>query len=221
VAIGAVCKKFLSEFKITVSSSIVHIGGETEIKKWQKAIDAAKEAGDTLGGVFQVEIKNCPIGLGSYAQWDKRLDGRLALALMSIQAIKGVEIGLGFDQAKLPGSKVHDEILYKEGKFSHNSNNAGGLEGGVTNGEPIILKAAMKPISTLTKPLKSVDLKTKKPIEAFVERSDVCAVEAAAVVGEAVSAFEIANAMIEKFGGDSLEEIKDNFTAYQKRVSVL
>jgi len=221
VAVGAVCKKFLGEFKIKVSSSIVHIGGESAEKNWKKAIDEARETGDTLGGVFQVEIKNCPPGLGSFAQWDRRLDGRLALALMSIQAIKGVEIGLGFEQAKLPGSKVHDAILYKEGKFSHSSNNAGGLEGGVSNGEPIVLKAAMKPISTLTKPLKSVDLTTKKPSEAYVERSDVSAVEAAAVVGEAVTAFEIANAMIEKFGGDSLEETKDNFSAYQKRVSML
>jgi len=218
VAVGGICKKFLSEFKIKISSSIVHIGGQTD---WKEAIDEAAKAGDTLGGVFQVEISNCPAGLGSFMQWDRRLDGRLALALMSIPAIKGVEIGLGFDQAKLPGSKVHDEIYYDKGKFFHKTNNGGGLEGGVTNGETVILKAAMKPISTLAKPLKSVDLITKKPIEAFVERSDVSAVEAAAVVGEAVSAFEIANALIEKFGGDSLEETKDNFLSYQKRVSMI
>jgi chorismate synthase len=221
VAVGAVCKKFLSEFNIKISSSIGHIGGQSEEKKWKKAIDDAGAAGDTLGGIFQVEISNCPAGLGSFTQWDRRLDGRLALALMSIQAIKGVEIGLGFEQAKLPGSKVHDEIFFAKGKFTHRTNNAGGLEGGVTNGEVIILKAAMKPISTLTKPLKSVDLITKKPVEAFVERSDITAVEAAAVIGEAVSAFEIANAMMEKFGGDSLEETKDNFSSYQKRVSVI
>jgi chorismate synthase len=228
VAVGAICKRFLSEFKMKFSSSIVHIGGQSDEKKWKKAIDEAKNAGDTLGGVFQIEISNCPPGLGSFMQWDRRIDGRLALALMSIPAIKGVEIGLGFEQAKLPGSKVHDEIYYLpagrhggKGKFFHKTNNAGGLEGGVTNGETVILKAAMKPISTLAKPLKSVDLATKKPTEAFVERSDVSAVEAAAVVGEAVSAFEIANALIDKFGGDSLEETKDNFTAYQKRISVI
>jgi len=218
VAVGAICKKFISEFKIKISSSIVHIGGQTN---WKKAIDEAKKAGDTVGGVFQVEITNCPFGLGSFMQWDRRLDGRLALALMSIPAIKGVEIGLGFEQTKLTGSKVHDEIYYEKGKFYHKTNNAGGLEGGVTNGEPIILKAAMKPISTLTKPLKSVDLITKNKTAAFVERSDVSAVFAAAVVGEAVSAFEIANALIEKFGGDSLEETMGNFSAYQKHISMI
>lgn len=221
VAVGAVCKKFLSEFKIQITSSIVHIGGQTAEKSWKKAIDDAREAGDTLGGVFQVEISGCPPGLGSFMQWDLRLDGRLAQALMSIPAIKGVEIGLGFEQTKLPGSKVHDEIFYEKDKFLHKTNNAGGLEGGVTNGEAIILKAAMKPISTLVKPLKSVDLKTKKAAEAHVERSDVCAVEAAAVVGEAVSAFEIARAILAKLGGDSLEEALDNFSSYQKRLTMI
>lgn len=221
VAVGAVCRKFLSEFKISISSSIVHIGGKLQNSEWEAAIDKARENGDSLGGVFEVRVEGVPPGLGSFMQWDRRLDGRLALALTSIPAVKGVEIGLGFEQAKLPGSKVHDEIYYKDGKFFHKTNNAGGLEGGVTNGEPIILKAAMKPISTLVKPLKSVDLKTKEAVEAHVERSDVCAVEAAGVVGEAVSAFEIANAFLEKFGGDGLEETRDNFLAYQKRMSVL
>lgn len=221
VVVGAVCRRFLSEFKISISSSIVHIGGKAQKKEWEAAIDKARQEGDSLGGVFEVRIEGVPPGLGSFMQWDRRLDGRLALALMSIPAIKGVEIGLGFEQAGLPGSKVHDEIYYTAGKFSHKTNNAGGLEGGVTNGEPIVLKAAMKPISTLVKPLKSVDLKTKKAVEAHVERSDVCALEAASVVGEAVSAFELANAFLEKFGGDSVEEIKDNFSSYQKRTSVL
>jgi chorismate synthase len=221
VAVGAVCRKFLSEFKISVSSSVVHIGGQTSEAAWKKAIDETKTAGDSLGGVFQIEAKGCPAGLGSYTQWDLRLDGKLAQALMSIPAIKGVEIGLGFEQTKLPGSKVHDEILYENGRFSHKTNNAGGLEGGVTNGEPIILKAAMKPISTLVKPLKSVDLRSKKAVEAHVERSDTCAVEAASVVGEAVVAFEIAQALLLKFGGDSLEEAKDNFSSYQKRLAMI
>jgi len=221
VAVGAVCRKFLSEFKISVSSSVVHIGGQTSKSNWEKAIDEARSAGDSLGGVFQIEVKNCPPGLGSYTQWDLRLDGRLAQALMSIPAIKGVEIGLGFEQTKLPGSKVHDEISYENGRFRHKTNNAGGLEGGVTNGEPVILKAAMKPISTLVKPLRSVDLKNKSAVEAHVERCDTCAVEAAAVVGEAVVAFELAQALLIKFGGDSLEEAKDNFSSYQKRLTMI
>lgn len=221
VAVGAVCRKFLSEFKISISNSIVHIGGKAQKSEWEAAIDKARESGDSLGGVFEVRVEGVPPGLGSFMQWDRRLDGRLALALMSIPAIKGVEIGLGFEQAKLPGSKVHDEIYYEGGKFFHKTNNAGGLEGGVTNGEPIIIKAAMKPISTLVKPLRSVDLKTKKAVEAHVERADVCAVEAAGVVGEAVSAFEVADAFLDKFGGDSLEETRDNFSAYQKRFSVI
>ncbi|KAF0134533.1 MAG: aroC [Candidatus Saganbacteria bacterium] len=217
-AIGAICKKFLSIFNINVESSIIHIGGQ---KNFKSAIDKAKQAGDTVGGVFEIKVLNCPPGLGSYSQWDKRLSARLAQVIMSIPAIKGIEIGLGFDQAKLYGSEVHDEIIIKNGKISHKTNNAGGLEGGMTNGEPIVLRAAMKPISTLMKPLKSVDLKTKKPAFAHIERSDVCAVEAAAVVGEAMAAFEISNAMIEKFGGDSLEEIKANFTYYQKHISMV
>ena len=141
---------------------------------------------------------------------------------MAIPAIKGVELGLGFIQAELLGSQVHDEIMYKKGKgFSHKTNHAGGLEGGMTNGEPVIIRAAMKPISTLAKPLNSVDLASKKPVKAFVERSDVCAVEAAAVVGEAVVALEIAQAVLEKFGGDTLKELSGRFTSYKKSLAVL
>ena len=221
VAAGAVCKKFLSEFKIKISSSIVHIGGKTKRSEWEKAIEEAKAAGDSLGGVFEVKVEGCPPGLGSFMEWDRRLDGRLALALMSIPAVKGVEIGLGFEQTRLPGSKVHDEIFYEGGKFTHKTNNAGGLEGGITNGEPIILKAAMKPISTLVKPLKSVDMASKKPAEAHVERADTCAVEAAGVVGEAMAAFEVAAALLDKFGGDSLPETQANFSLYLKRLSVI
>lgn len=216
VAIGAVCKKFLSQFKIVVSSSVVEIGGEANSKNFKTIIDSAKEAEDSLGGIFEVKVANVPIGLGSHVHYDRRLDGKLALALMSIQAIKGVDVGLGFEAAKRTGSLVHDEIFFEKGKFKHKTNNAGGLEGGMTNGEPIILKAAMKPIATLVKPLHSVDIKSKKATKAFVERADTCAVEAAAVIGEAVVAFEIANAFLEKFGGDSLEEAKDHFYYSQK-----
>ncbi|OGC07403.1 chorismate synthase [candidate division WOR-1 bacterium RIFOXYD2_FULL_36_8] len=221
VVIGTICKKFLSEFKIKISSSIIHIGGKSSEKEIENAIENVKKNGDSLGGVFEVKCEKVPIGLGSCMQWDKRLDGLLAQAMMSIHAIKGVEIGLGFESAKLQGSKVHDEIFYKNNKFSRGSNNAGGLEGGMTNGEPIVLKCAMKPISTLTNPLQSVDLITKNKEKAHVERADVCAVEAAAVVAEAMAAFILAGAFIEKFGGDSLEETFNNFSSFQKSSSML
>jgi len=216
VAVGGIAKKFLTEFKISISSSIVEIGGQNKKEAWEEAIAEAKTAGDTLGGEFTIRIEGCPVGLGSYTQWDLKLDGILARALMSIPAIKGIEIGLGFEQTKIPGSKVHDEIFEDKGKIFRKTNNAGGLEGGVSNGQPIILRAAMKPIATLTNPLNSVELTTKKPSKAYIERSDTSAVEAAAVVGEAMAAFEIANALLLKFGGDSLEETKNNFSAYQK-----
>lgn len=222
VAVGAVARKLLSEFKLKISSKVVEIGGARQESAWKKRIDRARAAGDTLGGIFEVRVENVPAGLGSYVQWDRRLDGNLARALMAIPAIKGVEIGAGFEQAKLPGSRVHDEIFYMESRgFYHKTNHAGGLEGGITNGEAIVLRAVMKPISTLRKPLRSVDLVTKKATAAHVERSDVSAVDAAATVGEAVVAFEVANAFMEKFGGDSIEEMRDNFSAYQKRISVL
>lgn len=222
VAIGAVARRLLFESRIRANSKVVEIGGAKEIKEWKSAIDQARADGDTLGGIFEIMVTGVPAGLGSYVQWDRRLDGNLARAVMAIPAVKGVEIGLGFSVAKLPGSKVQDEIFYVKGKgFHHRTNNAGGLEGGVTNGEPIVLRVAMKPIATLGKPLKSVDLLTKKAVSAHVERADICAVEAAAVIGEAVVLLEIANAFLEKFGGDSLEEITDNFSAYQKRSSVL
>jgi chorismate synthase len=222
VALGAIARKLLAEFKIRLSSRIISIGGATAEKKWKKLIDQMRAKGDSLGGIFEILAGGVPIGLGSYTQWDRRLDGRLAAAIMAIPAVKGVEIGLGFGVASLPGSKVHDEIMFFEGKgFGHRSNNAGGLEGGITNGETIVVRAAMKPIATLGKPLKSIDLVSKKPTVAHVERADVCAVEAAAVIGEAVVALELANAFLDKFGGDSLEEIRENFTSYQKRSTVL
>lgn len=180
------------------------------------AITAAKAAGDTLGGIFEVIVTGLPPGLGSHTQWDRRLDGLLAQALMGIQAIKGVEVGHGFELANRPGSQAHDEIFYEPARgFFRETNRAGGLEGGMTNGEPLVVKGAMKPIPTLYKPLRSVDLATKQPFEASVERSDVCAVPAACVVGEAVVAFTLAAAMLEKFGGDSLGELKQNLAAYR------
>jgi len=186
-------------------------------------IDRARDAGDTMGGSFEVIAHAVPPGLGSHVQWDRKLDGRLAQALMSIPAIKAVGIGRGPAVATVPGSKVHDEILPGNPKASvplrRPTNNAGGLEGGVTNGEDLRLTAYMKPISTLMKPLRSVDLATMTESPATVERSDVCAVPAAAVVGEAMVAFVLADAVIEKFGGDSIEELVANWEAFRSRTS--
>lgn len=219
VAVGAVAKKLLSEFRINVFSKVVQIGEVENEKQWKKTIDQAREDGDTLGGIIEVTVTGSPAGLGSHVHWDRRLDGNLARALMAIPAVKGVEIGLGFGVAETPGSKMQDEIFYKKDKgFERKTNNAGGLEGGMTNGEPIILRAAVKPIATLVKPLKSVDLATKKAAEAFVERSDISAVEPAAVIGEAVVAIEIAAAFLEKFGGDSIEDLTLTFKAYLSRI---
>ncbi|HET8579349.1 MAG TPA: chorismate synthase [Methylomirabilota bacterium] len=241
VAVAGVAKKLLGEFGITILSHVIEIGGirvgalevpwdeirrraeESEVRcadpaserAMIEAIDQAKAAGDTLGGVFEVVALGCPVGLGSYVQWDRKLDGLLAQAFCSIHAIKGAEIGLGFETARRPGSQVHDEILLdKDGGFQRASNSAGGLEGGVTNGQPVIVRAAMKPISTLRKPLRSVDLATKEAVEAVVERSDVCAVPAAGVVGEAMMAIVLATAFLDKFGGDSMEEIRRNYQGY-------
>ena len=219
VAVGAIAKKILSEFKINVFSEVVQIGGASEEKEWKKLIDKARKEGDSLGGVFEINATGAPAGLGSYVEWDRRLDGNLARALMAIPAVKGVEIGTGFGVAGLPGSKVHDEIFYSKDKgFFHKTNQAGGLEGGVTNGEPIVLRAAVKPIATLKKPLKSVDLVSKKASEALVERSDISAVEPAAVVGEAAVALELAVAFLEKFGGDSIEDVVASYKAYLSRI---
>ncbi len=182
-------------------------------------IDRAKERGDTLGGVFEVVASGLPVGLGSYVSWDARLDGRLAGAVMSIQAIKGVELGMGFEGARTPGSGVHDPIVRDDdrrraGGMGRSSNRAGGLEGGVTTGEPLVVRAAMKPISTLRKPLPSVDLRDGSMGDAAVERSDVCAVPAAGVVGEAMVALVLADALLEKFGGDSVGEVRRNLDGY-------
>lgn len=194
-------------------------------EKMRKVIDNAKKNGDSVGGIFEIAVTGVAPGLGSHVQWDRKLDARLAMGLMSIQAIKGVEIGIGFENAKRFGSEAHDEIFYDSSRTTHHAsrfyrktNNAGGIEGGMSNGEPIVLRAAMKPIPTLYKPLRSVDIKTKKPFKASIERSDICAVPAASVIGEAVTAFEIANAFLEKFGGDSIKETKRNYQGYLKQL---
>lgn len=184
-----------------------------------EVIKQAKTVGDSLGGIFEVVVQGMPVGIGSHVHWDRKLDGQLAQALMSIQAIKGVEIGLGMEAARLPGSQVHDEITYDAGAgFGRRSNRAGGIEGGMTNGQPVVLRAAMKPIPTLYTPLQSVDMQTKEGFQASVERSDVCAVPAASVVGEAVVAFTLAVALLEKLGGDSLVEVQQNLANYQRLV---
>jgi chorismate synthase len=185
-----------------------------------KAIDTARDAGDTLGGVFEMRASGVPIGLGSHVMWDRKLDGLLAQAVMSIHAVKGVEIGGGFALTSTPGSQAHDVILPPEkwdGRpWRRVTNRAGGLEGGMTNGEPVVVRGALKPISTLSKPLPSVDLITGEEIQAHYERSDVCTVPAAGVVGEAMVTIVLAQAMLEKFGGDSLEETRRNYEAYIK-----
>ena len=185
----------------------------------KKKICDAKTEGDTLGGIFEILVRGVPLGLGSHIQWDRRLDAKLTSALMSIQAIKGVEIGEGFGYAALPGSKAHDEIFYdSEGGIYRKTNRAGGLEGGMTNGEEIVLRAAMKPIPTLMKPLHSVDIKSHEAVLACKERSDVCAVSAASVVGEAMTAFTIAEAVIDKFGGDAISDVLTAMENYGKRI---
>ena len=181
------------------------------------AINAAKASGDSIGGTFRIIVKNVPPGIGSHVHWDRRLDANLSRAMMSIPGIKGVEIGAGFDSAKLPGSKMHDGILY-DGSFHRSSNNAGGIEGGISNGEDILITCAMKPIPTLAKPLQSIDVGTKEAFPACVERSDVCAVPSASIVGEAAASLELAAAFIEKFGGDSIEEMLANYNSYMTYV---
>ena len=245
VAVGAVCKAFLRELGIEVVSHVTTIGGvdaspskidRSEIgedigselncydreaeQQMKRRIDAAKADGDTLGGIFEVIVRGLPMGLGSHIQWDKRLDARLAAALMSIQAIKGVEIGAGFACGRLPGSEIHDEVFVDEaGKIYRATNRAGGLEGGMTNGEEVVLRAAMKPIPTLMTPLKSIDIKSREAVLACKERSDTCAVSAASVVGEAMTAFVIAQAICEKFGSDALRDVKVALQAYKERLA--
>ena len=213
VAVGAVAKCLLKEFGITASSRVLQIGTAFDEDAMKKQIDEAKENGDTLGGKIEISFKNLPVGLGSFVNWDRRLDGRLAQALMSIPAVKAVEIGAGTKAAELNGSNMHDEIFYdsESKKYYRKTNNAGGIEGGMTNGEDIVLTITMKAIPTMKKPLQSVDIDTKEAISAHFERSDTCAVEACAVVGEAMAAIVLADAFLEKFGGDSIEEIRKNY----------
>jgi chorismate synthase len=247
VAAGALAKQLLAEFGISAFGYVVELGGEriepvylplhhlreirdeSEIYSLdldrdpaiKQLIDAAGKDGDTLGGIVEVRVDGLPFGLGTHAQWDRKLDGRLAQAVMAVQAIKGVEIGLGFEAARRRGSKVHDPIQYDESQrsssnlgFIRPTNNAGGLEAGMTNGQPLVIRAAKKPISTLAKPLESINLETKEKQEAAYERSDVCAVPAASVIVENVVAFEVASALIDKFGGDSLPEMKARYELF-------
>jgi chorismate synthase len=209
-------KSDLEELSEKAEASPVRCPDDEVSQKMIELIDEAVQKGDTVGGVFEVFVTGVPIGLGSHIQWDKRLDGRISQALMGIQAIKGVEIGTGFEMAERFGSEVMDEIFYEgpSSGFYRETNHAGGIEGGMTNGMPIIIRAAMKPIPTLRKPLRSVDIVTKEPFEAAYERSDTCAVPAATIIGEAMTALVIADAFLEKFGGDSMDETKRNFKAY-------
>jgi chorismate synthase len=245
VAAGAVARRLLAEFGITIGSHITSLGGiEATVpdplpydidavsdaspvrtldpdaeRRIIELIDSAKVEGDTLGGCFEVVARGLPVGLGSHIAWDRKLDGRIAQAMMSIQAMKGVEIGMGFEAARRPGSQVHDEIerdasSRNTGGFRRLRNSAGGLEGGITTGEPLVVRVAMKPLSTLMRPLRSVDLRTGDRAEAIRERSDVVALAAAGVVGEAMLAIVLADALLEKFGGDSIAEVRRNLEGY-------
>lgn len=247
VVVGALCKAYLAQFGIEVLSHVIAVGPERlqrpatweEIKalsqknevllgcvdpeteqRMKAAVDVAYKTGDTVGGVFEVVAHQVPPGLGSHITYDSRLDGRLAQAIVSIQAVKGVEIGFAAEGAEAYGSKVQDTIHYDrpERRFFRGANRAGGLEGGITNGEDLLVRGLLKPISTLRRPLESVDLETREPAAAAYERSDVCVVPAAGVIGEAMVAFVLAQAMVEKFGGDSLREARRNFDGYLNQV---
>ncbi len=247
VAVGGVAKCLLKPFGIAVRGWVAEIGdvvahhagmdpaaifaaaeasevrvadGDAE-RRIIASIDECKKRGDTLGGIVEVVTTGLPPGLGSHVHWDRKLDGRLAHALMSIQAVKGVEIGLGFETARRPGSAVHDEIYFDEAKreFVRRTNMAGGTEGGMTSGAPLVVRVAFKPLATLMKPLHSVDIETKAEAKGAIERSDVCAIPAAAVIAEAVVAFVVADAFLEKFGGDSLKEIRRNYEGYLQQIA--
>ena len=248
VAAGAFAKLLLREFGTEIASHTIQVGHHKlerpanwdEIKKicgdlesplrcidgalqekMKTEVDTALKAGDTVGGVFEVVVHNVPVGLGSHAQWDEKLDGRLAQAVMSIQAVKGVEVGAGILAAGSFGSEVQDEISYDKGakKFVRSSNRAGGLEGGITNGEDVVVRGYLKPISTLRRALKTADMVTKEPVAAAYERSDWCVVPAAGVAGEAMVALVLADAFLQKFGGDSLREMKRNFENYAQQIA--
>ena len=219
VAVGAVCKTFLDEFNINITSRVIMVAGKRTKESIKKKIDEAAKNKDTLGGIFQVQAKGVPVGLGSYVQYDRRLDTRLAAILMSIPGVKALEFGLGFDYANKSGSEVQDVIFYnKKRGFYRKTNNAGGIEGGISNGEPVIIKCCMKPISTLANPLDSVNINTKKPTKANIQRTDICVLWAAGVIAENVVAFELSNAILEKFAGDSIKETKRNFQGYLRNL---
>jgi len=247
VAVGALARQILNPFGIEVLGYVVSIGaieakvpGDVSIAELRRLteesqvrvadpeaeramiaeIDACKKSGDTLGGVVEVVAHGLPVGLGSHVHWDRKLDGRLAGALLSLQSAKGVEFGLGFRAAAMRGSALHDEIGYDQaaGRFTRLSNNSGGTEGGMSTGEPLRVRVAFKPLSTLMRPLRSVDIKTKSEAVGTIERSDVCAIPAAAVIAETVVAFELARAFLDKFGGDSLAEITRNYQGYLEQV---
>jgi len=247
VAVGALCKQFLTPLGVELASHVVALGSTRAkiskvtvtllraqaersplrcldpiaTKKMMREIDACVKAGDTLGGIFEVLVEGVPPGLGSYVHYDRRLDAILGRAILSIHAVKAVEVGDGVLGASLPGSKVQDEIFYSKAKgFYRSQNRSGGFEGGMTTGQPLIVRGFLKPLSTLRKPLRSVEIHTKRPVVATVERSDVTTVPAAGVVGEAMIAFELAKAVLEKFGGDSLRELTRNYTSYRRQVQV-
>jgi chorismate synthase len=245
VAAGAVAAQILAPFDIEALGYVVAVGGAAsavrlddpaEIRRrreaslfyaldpaqeatWTAAVDAAKAAGDTVGGVFEVAVFGCPPGLGSHVQWDRKLDTRLAAALMSIQSVKGIEIGDGFAEAARRGSEAHDAVRHEsDGKIRRATNRAGGIEGGMTNGMPVVVRAASKPISTLREGLPTIDLATGGPARAQYERSDTCIAPAASVVGEAAVALEIAAVFLEKFGGDAWDDVRRGYDAYAARV---
>ena len=252
VAAGGLAKQLLSQFGIETIGYVVQLGNlelppsqqaqqstveqQLQIRdsselyslnvelddQAKQYIDETKKAGDTLGGIVEVRAVGLPFGLGTHAQWDRKLDGRLAQAVMAVQAIKGVEIGLGFEAARLPGSQVHDPINFDATRadeaslgYQRPTNNAGGLEAGMTNGQPLVIRAAMKPISTLQTPLESIDMQTKEPSKASYERSDVCALSACSVIIESVVSFELATAVVDKFGGDHVDEMKRRYDLFQ------
>ena len=250
VGASAIARKLLSEIGVTIGSHLVHLGGIDAIRPAElpddlnaaadasqlrtldahaeramiERIDAAKKEGNTLGGICEVVVRGLPVGLGSHVSWDRKLDGRLGAAMMSIPAVKGVEIGMGFGTSRLTGAEVHDEISpapgrLRAGNVRRHSNNAGGLEGGMTTGEPLVVRVAMKPISTLMRPLGTVDVATGESAKAVAERSDVTAVPAMGVIAEAMAAFVLCDAVLEKFGGDSLAEVQRNLDAYLSHIA--
>ncbi len=249
VVAGALASQFLESFGIRSLGYVVELGpkkiesppddfnsrlaarNQSELytldpsrdEELKQLVDQTKSDGDTLGGILEVCVEGLPFGLGTHAQWDRKLDGKIAQAVMAVQAIKGVEIGLGFESARKPGSEVHDPITFDASKnqethlgYMRPSNHAGGLEAGMTNGQPLVVRAAKKPIATLQKPLESIDMASKEPSVASYERSDICAVPAASVILQNVVAFEVATAFVEKFGGDSIQEISERFAAFQE-----